>query len=180
MPTIVYCYRCVSSTDSAAVVSWHTHTHTLSLSLRLSTILLSSPFFMFDWYKNPVLHFLIECLIDIKTLACLLSLSIEIQILPHSLVLISKVPSIRKCIFVRKTQFSTFFKRPLASLYFLLRKFCLDTFSSSGSIKRNDPASETRNYARRRWKESFINTYHYNQGTLTEREGFVQLTSLSR
>jgi len=145
-----------------------THAHTLSLSLCLSATLLSSPFFMFDWYKNPVLHFSIECL------------SIEIQISTHTLVLISKVSSIRKCIFVRKTQLSTFFKRPLASLYFPLRKFCLDTFSSSGSIKRNDPASETRNYARRRWKASFINTYHYNQGMLTEREGSVQLTSSLR
>ncbi len=56
-----------------------THTHTLLLSLCLSAILLFSPFFPFD----------------IKTLATILSLSIEIQILPYSLVLISKVSSIQ-------------------------------------------------------------------------------------
>ncbi len=79
MVTIVYCYRCVSSTDAVAVVSWHTHAHTHSLTLCLSATLLSSPFFAFD----------------IKTLSCILSASIEIQILTHPLVLISKVSSIR-------------------------------------------------------------------------------------
>jgi hypothetical protein len=51
-----------------------THAHTLSLFLCLSAVLLFSPFFLFD----------------IKTLATILSLSIEIQISTYSLVLISK------------------------------------------------------------------------------------------
>jgi hypothetical protein len=54
--------------------------HTLSLSLCLSVILLSPPFFPFD----------------IKTLATTSSSSIEIQISPYLLVLISKVTSIQK------------------------------------------------------------------------------------
>ncbi len=66
-------------TDAVAAVNWSTHTHTHSLSLCLSAILLFSPFFPFD----------------IKTLATILSLSIEIQISTYSLVLISKVSSIR-------------------------------------------------------------------------------------
>ncbi len=55
-----------------------TNTHTHILSLCLSATLLSSPFFAFD----------------IKTLSHILSASIEIQILSHPLVLISKVSSI--------------------------------------------------------------------------------------
>jgi hypothetical protein len=84
MPTIVYYYRCVSLTDAVAVFSRHTHTLSLSLSLGLSAILLFSPFFPFV----------------IKTLATILSLSIEIQILTHSLVLISKVSSMRKILII--------------------------------------------------------------------------------
>ncbi len=88
MPTIIYCHRCVFSPrcccgcwSTLLWVSTNTRTHTLplSLSLCLSAILLSSPFFPFD----------------IKTLATTSSLSIEIQISPYSLVLISKVTSIR-------------------------------------------------------------------------------------
>ncbi len=72
---------CVSlKTDAVAAINQRTHAHTHTLSLCLSTILLFSPFSPFD----------------IKTLATTLSLSIEIQILTYSLVLISKVSSIRK------------------------------------------------------------------------------------
>jgi hypothetical protein len=67
---------CLSKTDAVAAVNRCTHTHTLSLCL--SAILLFSPFFPFD----------------IKTLATILSSSIEIQISTYSLVLISKVSSI--------------------------------------------------------------------------------------
>ena len=63
-----------------AVVGFNQHTHTRSLSLCLSTSLLSFPFFPFH----------------IKTLSPLILKSIEIQNSTYSLVLISKVTSIRK------------------------------------------------------------------------------------
>ncbi len=88
MPTICYHHRCVSLPTLLwmlinAIVGFdqctHTHTHTHSLSFCLSITLLSFPFFPFR----------------IKTLLPLILISIEIQISTYSLVLISKVTSIR-------------------------------------------------------------------------------------
>ncbi len=69
MPTIVYCYRYVSSTDAVAVVSRHMHTHTLSLSLSLRYLALFP--FLCVWYKNPFSHFIgINWNTDFDSSAC--------------------------------------------------------------------------------------------------------------
>jgi hypothetical protein len=87
MPTIWYPHRCVSLLTLLwmlidAIVGFDQRTHTCLLSFCLSITLLSFPFFPFH----------------IKTLSPIILASIEIQISPYSLVLISKVTSIRNCL----------------------------------------------------------------------------------
>ncbi len=89
MPTIVYCYRCVSSTDAVAVVSWHTHTHTHSLSLCYLALF---PL-LCVWYKNPFSHFIsINWNTDCDSSAC----SYFKVIINTKISLISKYLEIRK------------------------------------------------------------------------------------